>query len=134
MNPQPKPQKQPKQQCKCGRITRVVPCAFCKPKKRIRPRSKKRAKQERDYAKLRVQFLQDNPVCQIQVEGCTNRSEQVHHKRGRLGDLLTDVRYFCATCDNCHKWAENNPLEAKKIGASLNRLSNLKQHHEKNNI
>lgn len=32
----------------------------------MRMRSLKRQKQEREYAKIRAQFLEDNPICQAQ--------------------------------------------------------------------
>lgn len=124
MNPQPKPTPKPKQQCKCGRISRVVPCAFCKPSKPIARRSTKRAKQERQYSVDRIKFLQDNPVCKIQVDGCTHKATQVHHAKGRIGELLLNQKYWVATCASCHTWAEVNPIESKEIGISISRLSN----------
>lgn len=87
----------------------------------MRNRSVKRAKQEREYSAIRVQFLYDYPVCQ--VPGCYMTSHQVHHKKGRIGDLLTDVRYFLAVCWGCHKQIEENPKWAKENGYSLSRLS-----------
>lgn len=88
---------------------------------KIRPRSKKRAAQEREYSKLRVQFLIKNQWCQ--VEGCYRLSSQCHHKKGRIGDLLTDERYFLAVCSYHHQAIELDPQWAKEKGYSLSRLS-----------
>jgi hypothetical protein len=103
-NPQPKPVKQPKKQ-----------------KKHIKRVSTKRAKQEREYRKLRVQFLTDNPVCQIGVKGCTHESTDVHHMAGKENELLIEVAYFKACCRNCHDYAHDNPIEAIEKGYSISR-------------
>lgn len=88
--------------------------------------SKKRAKQNRDYSKVRFEYLQQHPGCQIRQEGCTGKANQIHHKKGRIGNLLTNPEYFIATCANCHAWAEKNPKEAKKQNYSQSRLKKTK--------
>jgi hypothetical protein len=70
----------------------------------MRPRSPKRARQEREYAKLRVQYLEAHPVCEAQLSGCTGAATEVHHKAGRVGKLLTDPTYFLPICRNCHAY------------------------------
>lgn len=91
--------------------------------KRIPNRSPKRAKQEREYSKVRKEFLLANPLCEARIpQLCTTDSVQVHHKAGRIGDLLTDVRYFLPVCDACHKWVELHPLESKELNLSTDRL------------
>lgn len=89
--------------------------------KTIRRRSKKRAKQEREYGIIRALFLDQNPICQ--VKNCRGPSQEVHHKKGRIGELLTDVRYFLAVCNPHHRYIENHPIEAKAHGYSLSRLA-----------
>jgi len=77
-----------------------------KPKKslvRIKPLSTKRAQQNKEYMPLRNKFLEENPICQMQFDGCTHNSTQVHHDQGRIGKLLTDVSTFVACCFNCHR-------------------------------
>lgn len=93
-----------------------------KPRKKIANRSNKRASQERDYSKLRVVFLTENSDCQAQLDGCAGEATEVHHKKGRIGSLLTDTAYFLAVCRYCHDWIENNPIKAKQLNLSLNRL------------
>lgn len=87
----------------------------------MRTRSVKRAKQERLYSKIRKAFLEENPVCH--VECCESDSIEVHHMKGRIGALLTDVTYFLAVCRAHHNLIESHPAEAKKRGYSLSRLS-----------
>lgn len=89
----------------------------------IAKRSKKRAKQEREYAKKRKAYLTDNDVCLAFLEGCTLQATDVHHKKGRCGNLLTDENYFLAVCRNCHHVLETSPKLAKELGLSISRLS-----------
>lgn len=87
---------------------------------KIRPRSKKRAAQEREYAQLRKDFLSGNPICQ--VKGCGMPADDVHHRAGRIGAKLTDVSLFLAVCRSHHNYIENHPEESKEKGYSLSRL------------
>lgn len=87
----------------------------------IRRRSKKRAAQEREYSKLRAKYLEENPLCA--VPGCGCWSTEVHHKAGRIGDLLTDVTKFLAVCRHHHVVIELNPTWAKEQGYSISRLA-----------
>ena len=87
-------------------------------RKRIAFRSKKRASQEREYSKLRNQFLIDNPKCAV----CNSPATEVHHKLGRIGDLLTDTIHFLAVDHDCHVKVENNPVWAKENGYSGDRI------------
>ena len=92
----------------------------------IRARSVKRAKQEREYAKKSKQYLQDDPVCEGQLTGCTGVATQVHHSLGRIGDLLTNDKYFKASCHNCNQRAETHPKEAIAKGFLFSRIATLK--------
>lgn len=79
-----------------------------------------RAMENREYKKLIAVFLLNNPKCM--VKDCKKKSTQVHHKAGRIGDKLTDVKDFFATCDDHHDHIEKHPKEAKKNGYSKSRL------------
>lgn len=87
----------------------------------IRNRSKKRAAQEREYKELREMYLNMRPWCE--VKGCHAPATEIHHMKGRIGELLTDVTWFLAVCRPHHIYIENHPIEAKKEGYSLSRLS-----------
>lgn len=90
--------------------------------KPINKRSKKRIAQEIVYSKLRKVFLNkdENKICPITKELAT----EVHHKKGRIGELLNDTKYWVALSHNGHEFVENNPIWAKENGYSLNRLDN----------
>jgi hypothetical protein len=48
---------------------------------------------------------------------------QIHHKKGRIGHLLWNTKYFLAVCPNCHRYIEDHPEQARSNGWSLSRLS-----------
>lgn len=89
-------------------------------KKRVNPISKSRAKRMAEYRKVRAKYLKGNAVCGLYATritvGCTMKSSDVHHSRGRVSNLLTDVRYFIPVCRACHDWIGNNVERARKLG------------------
>lgn len=94
-----------------------------KPKKAastIAKRSKKRETQEKLYSQLRKAYLAkpENKTCPITKQPST----EVHHKKGRIGDLLLDTRYWLAVSREGHRKIEENPEWAKEMGYSLSRL------------
>jgi hypothetical protein len=105
-----------------------------KKQKSIPKFSEKRKKLYEQYLILRDEFLSlpENKFCPV-----TNKTtNQVHHKNGRRHDqyadewarvnnvpLLIDVRYFLAVSDVGHRWIEENPSQAKKLGYSVDRLT-----------
>ena len=114
-----------KRYCKSCWLKKSATIAKIKPTKqyKIPSRSSKRGKEERLYASLRKNFLLSYPQCQAQIPGqCTHQSTEVHHKKGRVGNLLIDVSKFLAVCRNCHEWIENHTPEAQKLGFSINKI------------
>lgn len=91
-----------------------------KPVKRISVRSVKRMAEERLYDKKKKEYLTEHIRCE--VKGCNRVSEQLHHRKGRIGKLLYDERFFMAVCREHHTEIEVNPDAAKKNGYSLSRL------------
>jgi len=82
--------------------------------------SKSESKRQSEYSVVSKKFKKDNPVCQ--VRGCDNPTTDVHHKKGKIGTLLCDVRHFLASCRGCHSMIEENPVWAKEQGYSEDRL------------
>ena len=74
------------------------------------------------YKTARVFYLLGHQTCEAQLDGCAGDSNQIHHQKGRIGDLLWNMNFFVALCDNCHRWIEIHPKQAKELGFSLNRL------------
>jgi 5-methylcytosine-specific restriction endonuclease McrA len=73
-----------------------------KKRKKIRPLSVKRAEQNKEYLLLRKLYLQEHNYCEMKLPGCTNLANDLHHKNGRTGNLLTDISNFMAVCRSCH--------------------------------
>jgi len=114
--------------CKqCSNNTGVAKLSIIKPtakSKPIPPRSQKRSKEERLYSAKRVLFLQEHSMCQAHLPGiCTKYSTDVHHKMGRIGELLLMIIYWLAVCRACHEWIENHPAEAQEKGFSIKRIN-----------
>lgn len=94
-----------------------------KPKKPS-PISKKMKESLDTYSKRRIAFLVINHVCQANLQGCTKKATEVHHKAGRIGELLLLISKWLAVCRNCHSYIETHPDEAKELGLSESRLNN----------
>jgi hypothetical protein len=94
-----------------------------KPKNKIKPISNKQALRIRKYSLIRNKYVIDNPLCKMNVVvECTYYTTEVHHSKGKTGDLLFDIRYFVPGCAACHRWVEVHPAEAYKLGLSVERL------------
>lgn len=89
-------------------------CPARKPRPRIPSISKVRHQRLKEYAKLRARFLHDKPRCEF--PGCKKRSEDIHHKRGRIGRLLCMSEHFCAVCRPHHHFIHENPKIARENG------------------
>lgn len=90
--------------------------------KPIRRLSKKRAAQNVLYLKKRRIFMQQNNTCQAKLPSCSYWATEIHHKKGRVGILLTDDRFFLSVCRSCHDYIEENAEYAKSMGFSESRL------------
>ena len=90
----------------------------------MRRRTKHRQEQEEEYSyERRVYF--SNPLNRIcDVKGCWRDATDIHHMKGREGDLLLDKKYWMPVCRKHHIYIEKHPVWAKENGYSLNRLSN----------
>lgn len=86
-------------------------------KKPLAPRSAKRAKQEKEYSNKRKIFMLAHPLCQANISGlCTSQSTDIHHIKGRSGELLLEVNEWMSVCRACHMWIETHPIEATELG------------------
>ena len=93
-------------------------------RKPIPSRSPKRSKEERLYAGKRIIFLDKFPICQVHLPHCSTESTDVHHRMGRVGELLLKEEFWLSTCRQCHNYIELNPAWAIEKGFSLLRNSN----------
>lgn len=88
-------------------------CRPPKRKKRINPISPKKKEINALYAKRKRLYLKLHPIC----EACHKaKATDLHHSRGRSGQLLVLAQYFQALCSTCHRWVHDNPKEAQAKG------------------
>lgn len=85
----------------CAREDRKAELTQAKVVKPIKKVSDKRNIQNQEYARLRDEYLEAYPACEV-VE-CSRKSSEIHHMAGREGDKLTDVNHFLAVCRLCHE-------------------------------
>lgn len=100
-------------------------CKICgtppekKKPKPIAKRSKKRAKEETEYSKVRRVYLEHFPVCE--VWNCGEKSTEIHHLQGKVGSLLIDVNNFLAVCRKCHDYIHDNHAWSIEQGYKIER-------------
>lgn len=85
--------------------------------------SKKRLDENEIYNKRRVEFLKENPKCAVYPE---LKSEEVHHKKGRIGKLFLDENFWLPVSKKAHDKITKNPTWAIKKGYSDLRLKTEK--------
>lgn len=109
--------------------------AFPKQAKALRPerskaggiKSRSQSEQVRMaiYRPIAEMYKRNNPWCNVCVlmwkwvdpnMRPRGRTEDIHHKLGRGGLLLFDVRHWIAVCRYCHSWIGDHPSEAIKLG------------------
>lgn len=86
----------------------------------IKKESDSRKEVNKEYRKIAAQFIKSHPKCA--VKGCRNASQTVHHKAGRIGELLTDKKNFLAVCLPCHQRITEDSAWAIANNYSVSRL------------
>jgi len=81
--------------------------------------SDKRKEENELYKVVSKEYLKQHKFCEC---GCGRKATEIHHMRGRIGDLLCDTKYFKAVASSCHRAIELNPKDAKQKGLSVSRL------------
>lgn len=84
-----------------------------KPRKRLPKMSSKRQREAKAYSLLRAAYMKAHPVCQRC--GAT-RSQDVHHKAGRLGGNFLNTDTWAALCRCCHDQVHAHPVESRLTG------------------
>jgi hypothetical protein len=92
----------------------------------LRKVSVQRAKELREYSKLRKIYLEAHPYCQvwllemgIKYEGSPLEaplSHDIHHRQGRQRSKLNDTSMWLAVCRDSHHKIHNNPRWAYEHG------------------
>lgn len=92
----------------------------------IRRVSKKQAARLAEYRKVKAEWALIHRFCEIgpilhkagYAVQCKRITDHPHHVRGRSGSLLSDTRYWKASCrGECHPaFLHNNPGIARELG------------------
>ena len=112
--------------CKNGHIISGAYCSICEekpPKKKVQPikkESKKLKKNREVYGLLRLNFLALKEFCEV----CGYKATEIHHKKGREGDMLNDINYWMAVCRGCHVLIHDSPSLSYKFGYLIKRSTN----------
>jgi len=114
--------------CDNGHILSGKFCKICqtgktekKPLTRIKKVSDKEILRLQKYNKARIEFLNkpENDKCAVYPH---LKATQVHHKKGRIGGLLWDQRFFLPVSHQGHEYIHNNVEWANNKGFILSRL------------
>lgn len=96
---------------------------FAKPIKRdnkLHKISQNEKERQRKYRELSRIYLLEHSICEV----CgTKKSEEIHHKAGRIGNNL--FQHFLAVCRLCHRKVEENPTWAKENNFSISRIKDV---------
>lgn len=92
-----------------------------RPIKKVRQVSERRKIANKQYSAVRSLWLPGHKICEAQLPGCTDKATEVHHMKGREGELLLITTYWLAVCSSCHRWITDNSRDAIELGLSLRR-------------
>lgn len=88
---------------------------------KIRPFSKKRAKENRKYSVLSKKFIEENPLCMINSPVCIGIAQGVNHTKGRGNNELMDVSTWEPSCNPCNGYCESHDKWARDNGHKISR-------------
>lgn len=111
-----------------GGYCRVHRTDEVKPTHKVTTMSDKRKELQKEYLKLRKEFLRLHPIC-AEAE-CKQPAVDIHHSAGKTGDMLIDVDFFIPLCRKHHQYYEVRPIEAKEKGISKSRLTKSKKSYQ----
>lgn len=80
--------------------------------------SPKRKEQQAIYEERRKEFLKKHPRCRIFPN---LKSQEVHHMKGRAGDLFLDERYWMPVSSKAHTLITLKPTWARAKGYIITR-------------
>jgi hypothetical protein len=83
--------------------------------------SRKRSAKLSDYAQVKREAIAAaGGKRQANILGiCTSVATEIHHRRGRDNDRLTDTKWFLPVCKSCHIEIHRNPAKSVASGFSV---------------
>jgi hypothetical protein len=80
----------------------------------LRKVSRETVKELAGYFIFRNFYLKTHPLCEF--NGCMEHATELHHKRGRRHEYLTNERYIIAICMAHHRFIHDNGKWARANG------------------
>lgn len=90
---------------------------------KIKKVADKRMSQLQEYSAQRKEFLKRNPICKVNIVGCTKKASEVHHMKGKENEKLNEIDYWMPICRNCHTYITINSAWAIDMGFSVRRIT-----------
>lgn len=91
-----------------------------KPKRKsVRQRSHKMVLRMAAYRVIKASILKYRGCCAcfaLGLDGSQHKATELHHSRGRVGSLLTDLEYIYPVCRRAHNYIHSHPEKARKVG------------------
>jgi len=88
----------------------------------LKRRSRKETARLARYQKARAAVAERSGFrCEARTRKCEGRLHQVHHRKGRDGDLIDDLDLLLGVCVWCHAYIHENPAESYERGWLIKR-------------
>lgn len=89
----------------------------------MRTISLKRAKELRQYSKIKKLWRAENPLCKVCWDQgfASTAMNEPHHVKGRFGKRLNDTEYWIPICFRCHNKIHQDTGWAYKKGYLVRR-------------
>lgn len=68
-----------------------------------------------DMAKYAIEarkYKKEHAEYELKLAGCTKKTEDIHHDRGKEGKRLLDKKHWKAACRKCHQKVTENSKES----------------------
>ena len=88
----------------------------------LKRRSHRESQRVRRYDRARTIVMESaNGMCEAATRRCIGPAGQIHHRKGRDGDLVDDLDYLLAVCYACHDYIHSHPNESYERGWMIRR-------------
>ena len=73
-----------------------------------------------EYRPKRKAFLENRPMCELKLKGCTRVAECIHHVKGKVSKALyLDETFWMASCIMCNGTVETIGQLAYELGLKI---------------
>lgn len=88
----------------------------------LKRRSRKEGERLRRYEKARAAVAERSGLtCEARTPDCDGALHQVHHRKGRDGELIDELDLLIGVCVSCHRYIHGNPTISYQRGWMVKR-------------